>query len=42
MTSMSKDGLLCNVSAALLKASCGKGRPPCLIRMHLGRDGEQT
>lgn len=26
MTSMSKDGLLCNVSAALLKASCGKGR----------------
>lgn len=42
MTSMSKDGLLCNGSAAPLKASCGKGRPPCLVLMLLGGDGEET
>lgn len=42
VTSMSKDGLLHNASAASLKTSCGKGRPLCLVLTHLGEDGKQT
>lgn len=36
VTFISRDGLSPNLSATLLKANCGKGRPPRLLLMHLG------
>lgn len=42
VTFISRDGLSPDLSATLLKANCGKGRPPRLLPKHLGGDGEQT
>lgn len=36
VTFISRDGLSPNLSATLLKANCGKGRPPRLLLMHPG------